>query len=772
MKINNDNICIDIIDISVTQLLDKHADERGLFRSTVPQVDVRNLQEQLYNYIKEKQNENEKKIKSLLASIKDSDPYTLAEVIQTSLKEMKYPLFYDIYNSFLELELIENNFELNIKNVKSLLENISEPKFTIIKKIFFLLSHLISLEENDASIVQLAHVISPTVCRPITSAFMSLRHMEDLKKIRPIVLFLMENCHDIFDGLSSKNPNPNYGMSKTPKSNKEALILKYYQDQSTTSSSSTPKSPPPGVPRLNLSIDFNKTSETSEGFIKPNLLVTIPNSSSDDGSDSSITSSSANSTSSDINHKSYSDNEWKILHALINYRVSSFTSLTEKETAFFISNENQNESYFSAMQSHLIRNMQANTSPSKDISLSPSAAATSSSNGATSSIGMNNLSSPSNTSKFAGSSLSPSNMSLSSPNSLKNSFFLKDSESNQSKSLARRNNRRRLVSVCRCLRIQIQEFEENFKKEKDRMPKGSEKGEMTQIYARYRELKKEIREGSATDLQRVFRGYLARLKFKNKRNNINSAPQQSTPSTNSTSTTTSSNLSEENNLISQYREYSEAKKELKKKLKKFDEDFELKHNKPPVKSDKEVIRPLYQRYHDIKKKLDTIKKSLIAMNAHIPDDLLEEINGVAPPSAASSSSSSNILSYSTTLPIETSGSSSSKKPQLSISTESPRVEDEFVFSANNTPTSANAANAASFNSASQAERDNILESLMQEKKALHMHLKVFERNFLKKNSRPVTRSEDISPVAAEYQRYKEIKALISELKSSKKNTNV
>lgn len=52
-------------------------------------------------------------------------------------------------------------------------------------------------------------------------------------------------------------------------------------------------------------------------------------------------------------------------------------------------------------------------------------------------------------------------------------------------------------------------------------------------------------------------------------------------------------------LISQYRECSESKRDLKRKLKKFDEDFMVQHNRVPKKSDKEVIRPMYQKYHEV-----------------------------------------------------------------------------------------------------------------------------------------------------------------------------
>lgn len=52
-------------------------------------------------------------------------------------------------------------------------------------------------------------------------------------------------------------------------------------------------------------------------------------------------------------------------------------------------------------------------------------------------------------------------------------------------------------------------------------------------------------------------------------------------------------------LITKYRDCAEHKRDLKRKLKKFDEDFLAQNNRAPKKSDKEVIRPMYQKYHEV-----------------------------------------------------------------------------------------------------------------------------------------------------------------------------
>jgi hypothetical protein len=54
--------------------------------------------------------------------------------------------------------------------------------------------------------------------------------------------------------------------------------------------------------------------------------------------------------------------------------------------------------------------------------------------------------------------------------------------------------------------------------------------------------------------------------------------------------------------------------------------------------------------------------------------------------------------------------------------------------------------------------------LMEEKKNLHAYLKAYEKNFQTEHSRPVTKQDDIAPVAGEYRRYKALKSLLASRK--------
>jgi hypothetical protein len=80
-------------------------------------------------------------------------------------------------------------------------------------------------------------------------------------------------------------------------------------------------------------------------------------------------------------------------------------------------------------------------------------------------------------------------------------------------------------------------------------------------------------------------------------------------------------------LYGKYRELLTSKRDLKRRLKKFDEDFVEQHGRQPKKIDKEVIRPMYQKYHEVKSSLDELKLQIEQSHGPLPDDLLEESGG-------------------------------------------------------------------------------------------------------------------------------------------------
>ncbi|RYH00048.1 hypothetical protein EON65_49740 [archaeon] len=90
--------CYDVIRFCISYLYDKFANERGLFRSTVSLTDVRLLQSQIVENGPSKYRE-------------DLDPHLVAEVLHTSLKDLKPTLLNEVYQDILETG--KNNTSIN-----------------------------------------------------------------------------------------------------------------------------------------------------------------------------------------------------------------------------------------------------------------------------------------------------------------------------------------------------------------------------------------------------------------------------------------------------------------------------------------------------------------------------------------------------------------------------------------------------------------------------------------------------------------------------------
>ena len=155
---------------------------------------------------------------------------------------------------------------------------------------------------------------------------------------------------------------------------------------------------------------------------------------------------------------------------------------------------------------------------------------------------------------------------------------------------------------------------------------------------------------------------------------------------------------------------------MKKRLKRFDNDFGKQTGRAPKKSDKEVMRPMYQRYHEVKKSLDDMKVTVEAAYGPLPAELLDEGG-----SKQLTLGSSKDISFNAVLAKSADDSDMMRTEGVSQS----------------------------------------LSTLQEEKRQLHLNLKSYEKDFVSRNGRPVTRTEDIAPVAQEYQRYKDLKSIIA-----------
>lgn len=132
-----DDECFDVIRFCISYLCDKYSLERGLFRATVSQTDVRLLLTQIVQNGPNKYRE-------------DLDPHLVAEVLHTSLKDLRTPLMHEVYQDVLNTgqcslpcddlmpylhpeELVDDNFEANKAAVLRWMCDLPTPKLSIVR---------------------------------------------------------------------------------------------------------------------------------------------------------------------------------------------------------------------------------------------------------------------------------------------------------------------------------------------------------------------------------------------------------------------------------------------------------------------------------------------------------------------------------------------------------------------------------------------------------------------------------------------------------------
>jgi hypothetical protein len=174
------------------------------------------------------------------------------------------------------------------------------------------------------------------------------------------------------------------------------------------------------------------------------------------------------------------------------------------------------------------------------------------------------------------------------------------------------------------------------------------------------------------------------------------------------------------------------KKELKLQLKAYDMGFMKKHRRMPVKSEKEPIRHLYEQYNQIKERLGG--------------------GGSQEGGGGSTDNRASTEEYSSKVPAVAANSFSSSLPSSPSRTKTVLMNDLAVA-----PSAATANDGESSGSGSGVEKQK---QRKEEKLRLHNLLRQYEKDFHKKNGRNVSSFNDIRPVSAQYQRYKELKKMI------------
>lgn len=567
--------------------------------------------------------------------------------------------------------------------------------------------------------MQLIYSVSPTICRPLTCSYMSLRHKEDLNKIRPVVLFLKEHFQELFTFTKSFRVD---GFGSYQASDKTDLISEMMTSAMIIDSTTPTNHSHPGK---GLSLLGTTSDEEGNGsFFRPNLMLSIPpaisisaslEGNSMDDSDPTNNQSMNGGLPSSMQHSDY---EWKVFHALVCHNAARFFQLDDKETTQLLANECGSDGHHAVMQAWTAK-----------LSM-PSSLRSSS----TSSDASNNT--------MSNSQLPPSSSSSSPAHSL---MMKAKAGSPMSKSIGRRNRRRKMVSECKALRSTIQEFEQDFLKKHSRVPKAQERGLMHGTYIKYRDMKKEIRETAATDMTRLVRGFLARRMFArgmfisstsddlhNHSTSIASVkPHQDHPTPSlSINSTSSNNMMLNSDEINKFRDLISSKRELKRTLKKFDSDFQATHNRAPRKADKEAMRPLYQKYQEIKNSLEILRMALQTYD-NLPEDVRVELLSPGASTPMGSGGGNNgweqkrPSSYSDSEAEpddhdhDTANNNSAKRNRLNTNVQSSTTASDV--------SAASAVSPMTTGTSVAAAAIPTLEKLQMEKRNLHEYLKVYER---------------------------------------------
>ena len=192
------------------------------------------------------------------------------------------------------------------------------------------------------------------------------------------------------------------------------------------------------------------------------------------------------------------------------------------------------------------------------------------------------------------------------------------------------------------------------------------------------------------------------------------------------------------------------KRDLKQQLKQYDMDFARKHNRMPVKAEKEPIRHLYENYNTLKSEITKIEQDGTAhlrqtqpLRLQQPriDDVSRSQRSTSPPLSRSTSGSTPDIGDS-----DNAAEAAATMARPKRKSAPPIVPPTEV--APSTPTGA-------------PSQD--MSALKVEKGKLHQMLRSYEKDFFKEHKRQVSSFADIKPVASQYRRYKEIKKAIAAL---------
>ena len=178
-----------------------------------------------------------------------------------------------------------------------------------------LLYKLATTYDNDANIAQLIMAIAPVIYKPLDTSYMSIRHSELLKHIRPVLQFMTEHHVEILRTVGpSKYQGTNTTSSDSIASNN--ITERLQQLQNISISSSTLPTNVPSIP--------SPVSPFSSKIVSPSfnsLSLHVHSTMEIEGAESSHPDDLISLSTHIASHPpNYHSQEWKILESLVHSR--------------------------------------------------------------------------------------------------------------------------------------------------------------------------------------------------------------------------------------------------------------------------------------------------------------------------------------------------------------------------------------------------------------------------------------------------------------------
>ena len=125
------------------------------------------------------------------------DTHLVAQLLLFCLRERFEPLFsWELHDRVLAIAI---GGEISVSSVQSVVLDLPQANRAQLGRIVELLSQVVeSASRNESTVHGLASVFAPVLCRGNSSAYMSIRHMEEMPKIRTVVQFCIEHYAEVF----------------------------------------------------------------------------------------------------------------------------------------------------------------------------------------------------------------------------------------------------------------------------------------------------------------------------------------------------------------------------------------------------------------------------------------------------------------------------------------------------------------------------------------------------------------------------------------------